>query len=147
MPESSESGHDEPPELVLMQRLVAMSAERSEMSAERSYQNAERTLSVWIRTALATIVVGLATDRLRLFLLQHPRPSSTTNQASAWVGDALVALGVLMAVASSIRFRLYAAVHRRTHSLPSYHGPFMAPAFGLLVAMAGTALLVLLIID
>lgn len=161
MPERAESGPDEPPQLVLMQRLVElsqqrtdmsaqrseMSAQRSEMSAERSYMNAERTLSVWIRTALATIVVGLATDRLRLFLLQHPGSVSRADHVSAWVGDALVALGVLMAVTASLRFRLYAAMHRRTHAYPSYHGPFMAAAYGLLVALAGLALLILLIVD
>lgn len=78
MPEQDQPEQDEPQQLVLMRRLVdlsaertRMSAERSEMSAGRSYMNAERTLSVWVRTALAAMTVGIAIDRFSLVLLQH----------------------------------------------------------------------------
>ena len=70
-PESVEPGPEQPEQLVLMQRMVDLSVERTrlaeqrtEMSAERSYLNAERTLSVWIRTALAVMVVGIAVGYL-----------------------------------------------------------------------------------
>ncbi len=135
-----------------MRRMVEMSgertrlaAQRNEMSAQRSFMNAERTLSVWVRTALAVMVVGIASDRFGLFMLQQPGPGRTSDTASTWIGVALVALGVLVAVLPAARFRLYVATYRRAHTLPHHHGPFMAPAFASLVALFGVALLVLLL--
>lgn len=124
-----------------------MSADRSEMSAERSYLAAERTLSVWIRTALALMIFGLAIDRFGLLLRQMParRQIFVEDTVSTWGGSALVALGVLMVVVTSIRFRAYAVSYRRTHTIPAHHGPFMAPLFALLVAIFGIGLLVLLL--
>jgi putative membrane protein len=157
-----EPGQDEPQQLVLMRRMVdlavertrlahertRMSAERSEMSAGRSYMNAERTLSVWVRTALAVMVVGIAIDRFGLLLLQHPGHQEVAgpDTASAWTGAGLVALGVLMAAVTGVRFRRYAAAYRRTHTVPEHHGPFMAPAFALLVVLFGIVLLILLLV-
>ena len=125
----------------------AMSAQRSEMSAERTYLNAERTLSVWVRTALAVMVVGIAVDRFELVLLEQPATSRPHDLASTWVGAALVALGVLMAVLTGVRFRRYAAAYRRTHTVPDHHGPFLAPMFAGLVAGFGVALFVLLLVS
>jgi len=136
-----------------MQRMVDLSIqrtklaeERTEMSAERSYLNAERTLSVWIRTALAVMVVGIAVDRFGLFLLQNHGERARNGTASDWVGAGLVALGVLIAVVPSIRFARYSKVYRRTHTLPHHHGPFMAPVFAVLVGVFGVVLLVLLLV-
>lgn len=166
MPEPNERESDEGKQLALVRQMVdlsieqtrlaeqrnvmsaqrsEMSADRSEMSAERSYMNAERTLSVWIRTALATMVVGLAIDRFGLLLHENLGQPAGRDTASTSVGAALVALGVLIAVVTGVRFRLYAAVYCRAHTLPHHHGPFMAPAFALLVALFGIAILVLLI--
>ena len=135
-----------------MQRMVDLSiertrqsAKRSEMSAERSYMNAERTLSVWIRTALAVIVVGIAIDRFGLVLLQEQATRPGADTASHWVGAGLVAFGILIVIVTAVRFRLYAAVYRRTHELPHYHGPFMAPAFAALAALFGVIILSLLL--
>jgi uncharacterized membrane protein YidH (DUF202 family) len=57
-------------QIEMMRQMVAFaekqttySLDRSEMSEVRSYQNAERTLSVWVRTALALMICGLAIDR------------------------------------------------------------------------------------
>jgi putative membrane protein len=116
------------------------------MSAERSYLNAERTLSVWIRTALAGMVVGIAVDRFGLFLLQNHGGRGPGGTASDLLGAGLVALGVLIAVVPSVRFARYASVYVRTHTLPDHHGPFMAPAFAVLVALFGMVLLVLLLV-
>ncbi|HET7355392.1 MAG TPA: DUF202 domain-containing protein [Nocardioidaceae bacterium] len=164
MPEHSEPGRDGPgsvgPEnepdeqqLVLMQRMVDLSVQRTrlaeqrtEMSAERSYLNVERTLSVWIRTALAVMVVGIAVDRFGLFLLQSHGVRGRNGTASDLVGVGLVALGVLMAVLPSVRFARYSSIYCRTHTLPHHHGPFMAPAFAVLVALFGVVLLVLLLL-
>ena len=153
MQEHSEPDRDAPEQLVLMQRMVDLSVERTrlaeqrtEMSAERSYLNAERTLSVWIRTALAVMVVGIAVDRFGLFLLQTHGGRGQNGTASDWAGAGLVALGVLIAVVPSVRFGRYSSVYRRTHTLPHHHGPFMAPVFALLVAVFGVVLLVLLLV-
>jgi len=148
-----ESENDpEQPQLVLMQRMVDLSVQRTrlaeqrtEMSAERSYLNVERTLSVWIRTALAVMVVGIAVDRFGLSLLQTHGQRGPNGTASDWIGAALVALGVLIAVIPSVRFASYSRIYRRTHTLPHRHGPFMAPAFAALVALFGVVLLVLLL--
>jgi putative membrane protein len=136
-----------------MQRMVDLSvqrttlaAQRTEMSAERSYMNAERTLSVWIRTALAVMVVGIAVDRFGLFLLQNHGAPGRNGRASDLLGAGLVALGVLIAVVPSVRFGRYASVYRRSHAVPHHHGPFMAPAFAALVALFGVILLVLLLL-
>lgn len=152
MPELDGGEPDEPQQLVLMRELVDLSVERtrqsklrSELSAERSYMNAERTLSVWIRTALATMVVGIAVDRLGLTTTASRPAGFGPDTASIWVGAALVAFGVVIAVITGIRFRLYAAAYCRNHTLPEHHGPFMAPAFALLAAAFGVVLLLLVL--
>lgn len=124
-----------------------MSAERSEMSAERSYLAAERTLSVWVRTALALMVVGLAIDRFGLMLRRSPAGGALldTESLSALGGVALVAFGVLMAITTGLRFLAYARTYRVSHIVPYHHGPFLGPLFALLVALFGTALLILLL--
>lgn len=125
-----------------------MSADRSEMSAERSYMAAERTLSVWIRTALALMVFGVAIDRFGLFLLRGPKAQVAleSDAVSMWGGVALVAFGVVMAVATGIRFWAYAATYRSSHRVPTHHGPFLAPLFALISALFGIGLLVLLLV-
>lgn len=148
----------EPEQIVLMQRMVDLSvqrtdlaierteqsAQRSEMSAERSYMNAERTLSVWVRTALAVMVVGIAVDRFGLLLRQNQNARPDT--ASHWVGVALVAFGVVMVVLTAVRFRRYAVAYRSTHELPYHHGPFLAPLFALATGVFGVVILILLLI-
>lgn len=160
MPEGDEPEANEPQQLVLMRQLVdlslertglsarrtEMSAQRSEMSAERSYLNAERTLSVWVRTALASMVVGIAVDRFGLTTAEGGVAGFRPDSFSAGVGAALVAFGVLIAVVTGLRFRRYAAAYCRTHVLPEHHGPFMAPGFAGLTAVFGVVLFVLLLV-
>lgn len=140
----------EPQQITLMRRLVEMSAERTEMSAERSYMNAERTLSVWVRTSLAMMIFGIAIDRFGLLLRQMPslerHDHISPNALSNWGGAALVALGVLMVIASGSRFLAYALAYRRLHPLPLYHGPYLASTFAALAAIFGIALLVILLV-
>lgn len=125
-----------------------MSADRSEMSAERSYLAAERTLSVWVRTSLALMVFGIAIDRFGLLLLRVPDDQAgvESTEVSTWGGAALIALGVLMALVTGLRFRTYAIAYRRNHEVPVRHGPFLAPTFAVLVALFGIGLLVLLLV-
>jgi putative membrane protein len=131
-----------------------MSAERSEMSEVRSYLNAERTLSVWLRTALALMIFGIAVDRFDLLLRQspaaaasaHPGQAAVLNGLSFWTGAALVLLGVVMAVTTGARFFAYARAWRARHEAPPHHGPYLAPAFAFLVAAFGILLLVIMLV-
>lgn len=129
-----------PEQITIMKRLV-------EMSAERSYMNAERTLAVWVCTALALMIFGIAVDRFELLLRQMSLPQShgrlSTHDLSSWGGGALIALGVLMAIITGARFFAFSVAHRRIHQPPPYHGPYLGPAFALLVALFGIALLII----
>lgn len=137
-------------QLALMQQLVEMSRERSQMSAQRSYMNAERTLSVWIRTALALMVLGIAIDRLGLFLRRMPgspqQAQAGWSALSAWGGGALVALGVAMVICFGLRFLAYSVAYRRNYAVPPWHGPSLASVFTLLVALFGIAVLVVMLV-
>ncbi|MGA9853473.1 MAG: DUF202 domain-containing protein [Gammaproteobacteria bacterium] len=137
MPDQSQNASEQ---IQLMQQLV-------ELSAERSYQNAERTLSVWIRTALSLMIFGIAIDRFGLLLRQVPWPTSNShlgsNTLSVWGGGVLIALGVLMVIATGMRFHAYSITYCRHHSVPWHHGPYMASTFAALVAIFGIAMLII----
>jgi uncharacterized membrane protein YidH (DUF202 family) len=90
---------------------------------------------------MALMIFGIAIDRFGLLLRRMPGTAW-----SDWGGIALVALGVLMAVATGLRFLAYARAWRRQHELPPHHGPFLAPFFALMVAVFGVALLVIMLI-
>lgn len=137
MPEKSE-----PEQITIMKRLVELSLDRTQMSAERCYMNAERTLAVWIRTALALMIFGIAIDRFSLLLRQHGHPNA--HELSSWGGGALIALGVLMALSCGSRFLTFSIAYRRIHRLPPHHGPYLGPIFAALVVLFGIALLVIL---
>lgn len=130
-----------------------MSAERSEMSETRSYHNAERTLSVWVRTALSLMVLGIAMDRFGLLLHRVPggkhyaylHSNELLNALSMWTGAALVVLGIFMALVTGARFVAYAKAWKRNHQLPAHHGPYLAAFFALMTAFFGILLLVLML--
>jgi putative membrane protein len=137
-------------QVVMSAERSRMSAERSEMSEARSYMNAERTLSVWLRTALASMIFGIAIDRFDLLLQRSPAsgyPGRTVilNGISTWTGTALVLLGIVMALATGARFLAYARAWHRRHEAPAHHGPYLAPSFALLVALFGILLLVIML--
>ena len=72
----------------------------------RVYFAAERTFLAWIRTGLGLMGVGFAVSRFVLFLrdfsnTQHA-PAQTSTTHSVITGAALVALGVLINIASVI---------------------------------------------
>ena len=133
----------EPEQLTIMRELV-------ELSAERSYMNAERTLSVWVRTALGLMILGLAVDRFRMVVLELPngaeRTSPYSNAISDWVGIALVALGVVMALATGLRYYAYTVAYKRHHRPPYYHHPALGPFFALMVVVFGVGVLVILVL-
>ena len=70
----------------------------------------ERTFLAWIRTALALLAGGIALDAIQLSI------SSTLKQALAAL---LVALGLLCAVVSWVRWARAERAMRRTEPLPS----------------------------
>jgi uncharacterized membrane protein YidH (DUF202 family) len=144
----------EPKQITLMKQMVALaekqttySIQRSEMSEARSYQNAERTLSVWVRTALALMICGLAINRFGLMLDGNPQPAAhglLLDHVSEWMSIALVLLGVLMVATTGLRFLAYALAWQRQHELPPYHGPYLGPFFAMMVALFGVMLLVIM---
>jgi uncharacterized membrane protein YidH (DUF202 family) len=133
--------------LALAEKQTAFSVQRSEMSETRSYHNAERTLSVWVRTALALMICGLAIDRFGL-MLGGSRGSTPRGMlldlVSAWTSIALVLLGVVMAATTGLRFLAYAQLWERQHQPPAYHGPDLASFFAIMVALFGIVLLVIM---
>jgi uncharacterized membrane protein YidH (DUF202 family) len=142
-------------QIALMQHMVALaekqtvySLQRSEMSEFRSYQNAERTLSVWVRTALALMICGLAIDRFGLMLDGNPRAAHVLllDRLSEWMSIALVFLGVLMVATTGLRFLAYARTWQRQHELPASHGPYLGPFFAMMVALFGAILLVIMMV-
>lgn len=156
--------HEEPKQLEMMRHMVAlaeeqvalstqrseMSKQRSEMSEFRSFLNGERTLSVWVRTALSLMIVGLAIDRFGL-LFHHDAGAAAASgrdalldAASTWTCMGLVALGVLMVLVTGVRFVGYARDWRSRHRFPACHGPYLAPFFALMVALFGVVLLVIM---
>lgn len=133
--------NNEPEQIKMMRRLV-------EMSAQRTYLNSERNLLVWIRTSLSLMIFGIAVDRFGLLLRRLPLPPPGMHTGhdilSASGGEALVALGMLMALISGFRYLTYARSYRRTHAWPYRHGPNFGFVSALLVAVFGVALLVIM---
>lgn len=140
---------DGPEQIALIRGLIELSAQRLDLSAERTYTDAERTLSVWIRTALSAMIFGIAIDRfclmqreISLFIIHS---GSGSNALSMWSGLALVVLGVLIVLATGLRFLMYAVVYRHQYEWPTHHGPHLALTFALLIAVFGIALLTILL--
>jgi putative membrane protein len=75
-------------------------------SSPTDYFAAERTFLAWIRTGLALMGFGFVVARFGLFLhelhLAEPTAPIRTYGLSLWFGTALIALGVVVNVASAI---------------------------------------------
>jgi len=72
---------------------------------------AERTVLAWVRTGLALMGFGFVVARFGLFLrewaaAQH-MPVPSTHGLSLWLGLSLVVLGIVLNVASLVRYRRY----------------------------------------
>jgi uncharacterized membrane protein YidH (DUF202 family) len=121
-----------------------------ELQAEVVYHNVDRTLATWTRTALALIVFGIAVDRFGL-LMNHPPwhgadlNESLPNPLSSLGGVVLVALGVLILLATGFRFPACGVKwHRLNQRRVWFHNPWLAFTFAMLMAAFGIALLVVL---
>jgi putative membrane protein len=79
-------------------------ADRSTSNAT-DYLAAERTFLAWIRTGLALMGFGFVVARFGLFLrtLQIAQPNVVSGNYgfSSWFGTALIALGVIVNIASA----------------------------------------------
>lgn len=132
-----------------MKELVNLSKEQSQLSAERTYLNAERTLSVWVRTALAAMIFGLAIDRFGLMLhelpvwnkinLHHP------DKLTRIVGFVLVIYSMIIALLSAIRYRKYCYEYGKQFKVPAHHGKGLPSFYAYMVVLFGAGLLVLMI--
>lgn len=132
-----------------MAKLVELARIRTNQSAERNYHNAERTLSVWIRTALATMIFGIATDRLGLMLYEIPTHLrsrfASPDAPSMIIGVVLVLFSMIMALASGIRFLAYVREFKKQYAPPIFHNEWPPAIAAFMVAIFGAALLVFMI--
>lgn len=134
--------------LQAMQQLVILSEKRTKMSAMRTYMNAERTLSVWIRTALASMIFGIAIDRLGLMLRglsTHPKtifghPSTPTTLT----GAALVLFSIMMALSAGLRFLAFTNRYKKEFVFPFYHKAWLPLTYAFMIVLFGTALIILM---
>ena len=129
---------------------IELGRELVELSMQRSYMNTERTLAVWTRTALGLMIFGIAVDRFGL-LMDHPpwRVADISqllpNRLSTFGGVILVAMGVVMLLATGFRFLAYGLKWHRVNTRHVwYHTPWLAFSFAMLMAAFGIALLVVL---
>lgn len=103
------------------------------------YFAAERTLLSWMRAAVAVMALGFVIDRFGLFLQQRAEEplDLLPRTLSFWTGTSLVFLGVLMTIASSIRYWRFAArYHREGITEPGY-GLSMAIGIAIVIAAVG----------
>ncbi|MGF7232864.1 YidH family protein [Arachidicoccus sp.] len=134
-----------------MKKLIELSRQRSQLSAERSYMNAERTLSVWLRTALASMIFGIAIDRLGLMLDQMPQHVvvgihvAQPDIPSKIIGIILIVFSMLMAFFSGLRFIRFARYFKKEYVLPAYHKASLPASFASMIIVFGIGLLILMI--
>lgn len=136
-------------QLEIMNQLAEFSKDRSQMSAERNYMNAERTLSVWIRTALAAMIFGLAIDRFGLMVHEVPatrrlnlqHPDLLTHIA----GFVLVIYSMVIALFSAVRYWLNCREYRKEFKIPLFHKAWLPTFYALMVVLFGAGRLTLMI--
>ena len=75
----------------------------------RVYLAAERTFLAWLRTGLALMGFGFVVARFGLLLFelsaQGARPLPSSGTASTRFGTTLVLIGVVVTIASSVRYK------------------------------------------
>jgi putative membrane protein len=114
----------------------------------RVHQANERTMLAWIRTGIALMAFGFAIARFGVFLRQVASVGSVPlhvqhGVGSAWVGAALVALGMVANLLATIRFaRIRLAIERGEVGAPSATMVYVFGATATLVGLVMTLLLV-----
>ena len=113
----------------------------------RLHQANERTMLAWIRTGIALMAFGFAIARFGLFLRQLAAVGSVVlpppqGLGSAWLGGALVAMGMVANLLATIRYgRTRHAIERGDVGAPS---ATIVYVLGITAALVGLAMTVLL---
>jgi putative membrane protein len=113
----------------------------------RLHQANERTMLAWVRTGIALMAFGFAIARFGVFLRQVAAIGSvplhgSTSLGSAWVGAALVALGMVANLLATVRYgRVRAAIERGDVGAPS---GVLVYVFGATATLVGLVMTVLL---
>ena len=119
------------------------------LQARVCYMNVDRTLATWTRTALALIVFGTVVDRYGVLLLlphlDHVGTLLAPNPLSSAGGIFLVALGVFIAATAAIRHQAYRSLWLREYGRDESFGPWLAFPFAVAVALAGVAVMAVLL--
>jgi inner membrane protein YidH len=109
---------------------------------------AERTFLAWIRTGLALMGFGFVVARFGLFLqeLQSIRPSATNHSygLSLWFGTALICVGVVVDVYSSMRYSRLIG-HMNASGSITRNRSVTAIAVALFLGLVGIAMAIYLI--
>lgn len=125
---------------------MGSSAERPPEETLRLHQANERTLLAWVRTGIALMAFGFAIARFGVFLRQvaalRPPPLPHSSFGSAWVGAALVALGMLANLLATLRFAsIRRAIERGDVGAPN---AALVYVIGFTVTLIGLAMTILL---
>lgn len=113
----------------------------------RLHQANERTMLAWIRTGIALMAFGFAIARFGVFLRQVAAVGSVALPApqglgSAWLGGALVAMGMMANLLATVRYgRIRHAIERGDVGAPS---ATLVYVIGITAALVGLGMTVLL---
>lgn len=129
-----------------MQELISLAKAQTQMGAMRTYMNSERTLSVWLRTAMGGMVLGIAIDRLGLWLQEIPGATQHHNLLTEIVGAAFVVYAILLVALCSWRFIAFCREYKKSYEFPSYHTAWLPVSMSLTIILFGIALLVIIFV-
>ena len=113
----------------------------------RLHQANERTMLAWIRTGIALMAFGFAIARFGLFLRQLAAVGAVVLPAprglgSAWLGGALVAMGMVTNLLATVRYgQTRHAIERGNVGAPSAPLVYVVGVTAALVGLAMTVLL------
>lgn len=113
----------------------------------RLHQANERTMLAWIRTGIALMAFGFAIARFGVFLRQVASVGQVSvhlqGVGSAWVGAALVALGMAANLLATIRYaQIRRAIERGDVGAPHV---LVVYVFGITATLVGLVMTVLLV--
>lgn len=111
----------------------------------RVYFAAERTLLAWLRTGIGVMAFGFVVARFGLIvrILRAAEPPPSPGPA-AYLGLALVLLGVLAAAGGAVQYRRFCR-QLRAAELPSRLAPFFPLTLAWLLVAIGAVLAVVLV--